>query len=458
MSTQEANNDGLSSQAPGGSTQQPKVTAAEASRAKHLLDKKAWRLQLKRTQQYLGLVRPIGLALEPSGSDGDTNFPDQVRQSGEKLTIPPTPSQASLKKGLESYIVFTSVDCEAYEFLPDCITEIGISTLDTRDLVGVEPGVGGSNWNARIHSRHLRILEHKNKRNKVHVQGCPDDFSFGESEWISGSNAPSALKESFNPSTFTAANDSGMARKVVFVAHDSAGDEDYLAKLGFDLSREAIDIIDTIDVARAVLRNFRQCSLMKLLSLYGINAKFLHNAGNDARYTLQLLVAMALKDIQSKKTAEEWEMEKERRIQVEIEKVKAMVDAEYEGWSTDEDDVDVSINVPRSRAQLLAGIADRKNKKCAKLGLNSHQKHTKPPPQSRPVREGRVYPPAIASDNVSDPAIGSEFATHQTEMPFMQTTRYPTEELARGPREWRPQPHHSYRHQPAGNERWFPPA
>lgn len=41
--------------------------------------------------------------------------------------------------------MLVSVDCEAYEFVQEYITEIGVSILDTRDILGVEPGPKGKN-------------------------------------------------------------------------------------------------------------------------------------------------------------------------------------------------------------------------------------------------------------------------------------------------------------------------
>jgi hypothetical protein len=67
---------------------------------------------------------------------------------------------------------FVSVDIEAFERDQKCITEIGISTLDTEDLIGTTSGGARSiNWGEKIVSRHFRIREYGHLRNKAFVEG-----------------------------------------------------------------------------------------------------------------------------------------------------------------------------------------------------------------------------------------------------------------------------------------------
>lgn len=55
-----------------------------------------------------------------------------------------------------SNVVFVCVDVEAYEKDSSKITEIGISTLDTKKLEGVAPGQAASDWRNKIRARHFR--------------------------------------------------------------------------------------------------------------------------------------------------------------------------------------------------------------------------------------------------------------------------------------------------------------
>lgn len=61
--------------------------------------------------------------------------------------------------------IFICIDVEAYEHSPNMITEVGVTTLDTRDLKGVAPGENGKNWHPFLRGRHMRILEWKDYRN-----------------------------------------------------------------------------------------------------------------------------------------------------------------------------------------------------------------------------------------------------------------------------------------------------
>lgn len=82
----------------------------------------------------------------------------------------------------EGDVVFISVDVEAYEKDHNKITEIGISTLDTRNLSEISPGEGGINWRDPekvIRARHFRISNYKHLNNSEFIDGCADRFEFG---------------------------------------------------------------------------------------------------------------------------------------------------------------------------------------------------------------------------------------------------------------------------------------
>ncbi len=238
-------------------------------------------------------------------------------------------------KYFDTMVIFISVDVEAFEFDQKLVTEIGISTLDTVDLLGLQPGAKGNNWAAKIRSRHFRIREHSHRLNKVHVEGCPDKFDFGQSEWITKQDVVSVLNGCFNPSRPPYSSET---YKVVLVGHDVAADVKYLKELGFDVARMISDCIDTADLYKASRRDGRQSALSTLLLQYGIAAKHLHNAGNDARYTLRVMVAIALDDSQNKRIAEEWEIEQRNRMEAACQVARAKVCTEFEGSSTSEDE------------------------------------------------------------------------------------------------------------------------
>lgn len=387
---------GLPLQTPQKQGKTTEASKFQKARLKRLEDRKACRLQVKRLQQYLRLTQPPAASTEPVVLEA--RDPSSSTNLKASMTSP------------DCYAVLVSVDCEAYEFAQECITEIGISILDTRDIIGVEPGPEGENWTCKITSRHFRTKEHKNKRNKRHVQDCPDNFSFGQSEWISQRDAAKVLKQCFRQHSTATDTGSSNPCKVIFIGHNAAADEKYFAQLDFDLSEEAVDVIDSEIMAMAVFRENFRSSLGKLLLRYGFNGEHFHNAGNDANYTLQLAILMALKEFHSKKTAAEWQVEQDMRVEGAIEKAKgkvidefsndlrgpvweverilkveqackeavAKVFADFEGWSTEEDDeVEGSATMPRSCAEVRAKVADNKRKRQARLEKKASAKQAK---------------------------------------------------------------------------------
>lgn len=254
---------------------------------------KQWRQQVKRTQQYLGLCT----ARTPAAGSMETvcsrleGLTVTARVLEEDLGRPIHSDLKSLPYDSDTFVIFISVDVEAFEFNQKHITEIGISTLDTVDLLGLQPGAKGNNWAAKIRSRHFRIREHGHRLNKVHVEGCPDKFGFGQSEWIYKRDMISVLEGCFNPSRPCY---SSRTCKVILVGHDIAADMNYLTELGFDVTGMISDCIDTSDLYKASRRDGRQSALSTLLLHYGIAAKHLHNAGNNASYTLRVIIAIAL--------------------------------------------------------------------------------------------------------------------------------------------------------------------
>lgn len=317
-----------------------------------LFKRRKWRLQMKRAQMYLGLISfpLIGKGVK------NASLPKDPAHQGLMKSPSDIENFTSLTSGISashSCTIFVCVDAEAYEFNQQQITEIGVSTLNSQDLLGLDPGKNGKTWAEKIRSRHFRIKEYANRRNKVHVESCPDDFDFGESEWISKKDAPSTLKSCFTTPLSVSTNQltTPPNRKFVLVAHNATSDINYLENLGYNPAEDIVDIIDTSDLANADGREIKQPGLSTLLLRYGIAAKHLHNAGNDAHYTLCVMLALAVNNFQNKRSPEEWANEKIKRIKAAGEEAKAKAEAraalDMEGWSTSEnDDVPHSALVP----------------------------------------------------------------------------------------------------------------
>ena len=214
--------------------------------------------------------------------------------------------------------VFISIDVEWNERIPSQITEVGISTLDTLDLAGIAPGETGENWRAKIQSRHFRTREFQHVVNREFVRGCPENFEFGESEWVSVTELADTVDSCFYPPFSHGLRigqraDAVLAipihklrnRRAIFVGHGPDADLTYLQNMGTNIARDRsgdggptsgfLDVLDTSTLFRTYRGEANTRSLGNVLNAFDMTGWNLHNAGNDARYTMEVLIRIALK-------------------------------------------------------------------------------------------------------------------------------------------------------------------
>lgn len=93
-------------------------------------------------------------------------------------------------------------------------------------------------------------------------------------------------------------------RPMVLVFHDSAADLAYLERLRYDVSKikNLLEIVDTRDMYQHAVKAMNPASLERVLADLQIPSRYLHNAGNDAVYTLQAMIGLAIQ--QRKKSLE----------------------------------------------------------------------------------------------------------------------------------------------------------
>ncbi len=252
--------------------------------------------------------------------------------------------------------VFVCVDIEAFERNQSLITEVGVATLDTLDLTGVAPGSNGRNWHSKIRARHFRILEYANLKNTDFVNGCPDRFEFGKSEFISKTHAPSFLADCFRhqhteesnpmgPSTYggTGHSTGPQKRNIILVGHDTNQDIQYMHKLGYNplnLSN-ILEILDTAALFRAWKHELQSRSLGNIMYEFEMAGWNLHNAGNDAVYTLWIMLAIALRDAEmrgSKTLQKQRDETQKEKMQTAVQETIVRVMEENEGWSSEDGD------------------------------------------------------------------------------------------------------------------------
>jgi hypothetical protein len=158
-----------------------------------------WVKQLRRAQRYFGLRPAPSKVPEP---DPNMTWAEQesfIKQNEMKagVILDPLDAMKPAPFAFEKEPIIVSIDLESYERNHGLITEIGISTLDTLDLIAEPPGRVGANWMKHIRSRHFRIKDREHYVNKDFVRGHPEAFQFGESEFVSLENAGKAVDSCF---------------------------------------------------------------------------------------------------------------------------------------------------------------------------------------------------------------------------------------------------------------------
>jgi hypothetical protein len=263
----------------------------KAKKAKQQLERLAKQAsmvdQLKRAQRYLGLRAT-------EATDGVSHAIDPM---------------FATSFAFDQSVVFVCVDVESHERAHHKITEVGLATLDTRDLVGVAPGKDGEEWRKKIKARHFRINEHRHLINHDFVQGHPEGFNFGQSTFVDLQEAPTHVAACFHPpfgvhtsntpeDEFNAIMlrelDLNEKRSLVFLGHDTLGDIRYLQQLGYDPLKVVIEAMDTAKIYQAWRRDPQPTSLGRIMNDFDVAAWKLHNAGNDAVYTVSLHIRAKL--------------------------------------------------------------------------------------------------------------------------------------------------------------------
>ena len=301
--------------------------AKDKKRKDRVETKKQWCAELKRAQCYLGL-RPRGTAsiedflTGPNMSWEESRKAQQDYETAAGIKLPTIDIASFAPYKFDQNVVFICIDIEAYEKDQKKITEIGVSTLDTLDLVELAPGPGGEAWMKKIRCRHFRVVEYAHLHNTDFIAGCADRFqeSFGKSEWISIKEAPQVIASCFKP-PFSAPgqytpypnnmyevprfgskirslvnDDPTNKRNIVLLGHETRSDIQYLHRVGYDVGNLAnvIEAMDTINLFRALKHEQNPRSLGAALLDLEIIGWNLHNAGNDAAYTTQALIRICI--------------------------------------------------------------------------------------------------------------------------------------------------------------------
>jgi hypothetical protein len=166
--------------------------------------------------------------------------------------------------------IFIALDVESWERDHSRILEIGWSIYDAR--------------HDQRHDVHYNVSEYGHLSNQRFVPNHRNNFLFGTSQWATLKEIIDALKK-----------DIYREAPIVFIGHSVQGDIRYLKEIGVELPSTAI-IFDTALLYQAISGEDQTTNLGKMLDELQIDHFFLHNAGNDAHYTLEAFLAMTKPD------------------------------------------------------------------------------------------------------------------------------------------------------------------
>ncbi|KAK3379375.1 hypothetical protein B0T24DRAFT_675173 [Lasiosphaeria ovina] len=262
------------------STNKKEPVKSDKNKRKRVQNHVSWGKEIKRIQRYLGLRQRVG------GKNGVVSDVPTALDLHRPTVLEP-----------EGSVLFIAIDIEAYEFNHNIITEIGLAMLDTKDLANTAPGDGGKGWFPLIRARHLRIKENSWAMNTTHVHGCADNFDFGTSEFVPKHAAIAVLNHIIQQEASASGDGPEQQRPVVLVFHEALSDIKFLQSMNCNIykTKNAIDIADTREMYQYMCRAKNPTKLESILEALDIPYRYLHNAGNDAVYTLRAMVGLAIK-------------------------------------------------------------------------------------------------------------------------------------------------------------------
>ncbi|CAB4255231.1 similar to Saccharomyces cerevisiae YDR514C Protein of unknown function that localizes to mitochondria [Maudiozyma barnettii] len=213
-------------------------------------------------------------------SPGSTTF-DYLHRSIELLSS-------------RSTILF-SFDIEAFELDNSVVTEVGISIFDPREnMTGLVP---------ITRNFHIIVSEALSLRNKKWVCDLKECYLMGQSLVLNLNETVEFIQSLINYYMVESTEESRTWNRA-YVGHNIDGDIKWLQNIGVEipfvnkLNKTLNESSKGIPYVLDTMKLYNGCygpnggSLGKILRLFGLPHAFLHNAGNDAHYTLELLMHM----------------------------------------------------------------------------------------------------------------------------------------------------------------------
>jgi hypothetical protein len=139
------------------------------------------------------------------------------------------------------------------------------------------------------------------------------------SEFINLKDAPRIVANCFKHPFSKPGDDSEPTEKrsIVLVGHDLGMDINYLKKLGYDVYNlsNLLECVDSANMWKYMTRDYNPRKLAMILAELRLIGWNLHNAGNDAVYTLWAMIGISVKHLKEHAEGnEKREAEKQKRI------------------------------------------------------------------------------------------------------------------------------------------------
>jgi DNA polymerase III epsilon subunit-like protein len=182
----------------------------------------------------------------------------------------------------ERSAIFLSLDLEMWERQPSRLTEIGLAIYDPTDQ---PPNTSKAAFPV-IKAGHYIVKENFKCYNGRFVPDHKCHFSYGQSLVLSIKDCRRALEDIVEHYKVKARQEN---RTLMLVGHDVKGDVTLLRRNGFKF--EDFKVIDTLSLWKAN-PSAEFGALAKVLKYLNIPHGLLHNAGNDAYLTLQLMLCL----------------------------------------------------------------------------------------------------------------------------------------------------------------------
>ena len=153
--------------------------------------------------------------------------------------------------------------------------EVGIAWISAAEV-----------WSPRkISSRHLIVEEHVDLRNGRYVADNKENFNFGTSELVPMAALAGVIIQALEG--ITAGCD-----RTYLIGHSIHHDVHWLEGLGIDLDRLALTTCDIGKAHQGKKGHLQLTRLAAIMDHHGINQANLHNAANDAYYSLEVGLRM----------------------------------------------------------------------------------------------------------------------------------------------------------------------